>query len=388
MRTSTVLLLAVAALAIAAGANAQTSTKGTTLRGYTFGSDVGPYLNISRDICDIKSLLNAKVPDYTFAKGIYMDGFNGKMATKDGGLISMRRMVTDPKPEDEPTWQLYRKHFNNPVWMDDLLMRAFAGIPPYDTDTSRVQLIVKTLESSMQFSYVMRELEAAISKAKAGKLSPESGAPYSVDKAWAIFVGGNDNCGLATVALKRANEFGTKKTCAQSWVEYNVLQAMKAAQAAARKGDVAALTKAADTIRSQMAAIFIQATITYAHEMYLDKLTADKLSLSNISAAEHQVEAFAFYRTIAPLVSQANKTAGEALDFWLFPGQPVPDNVDLKAARAFDAAYKGLGVTPKDIGLYGRKQPELGCKAYVDKTTGGILSSTQAKDSLDRKSVV
>ena len=33
-----------------------------------------------------------------------------------------------------------------------------------------------------------------------------------------------------------------------------------------------------------------------------------------------QVEAFAFYRTIAPLVAAANKTAGEALDFWMFPG--------------------------------------------------------------------
>jgi hypothetical protein len=36
------------------------------------------------------------------------------------------------------------------VWLDDLLVRAFGKVPPYDSDKARVQLIVKTLESSLQ----------------------------------------------------------------------------------------------------------------------------------------------------------------------------------------------------------------------------------------------
>lgn len=379
MRTSSVILLAVAALALVAGTSA--STKGVNLKGVTFVSDVSPYLNISRDICLIKDVLNSKDPDYTFAKGIYMDGFNAKLASKDGGLISMRRMVTDTKV-GEPFWTMYQKHFNNPVWMDDLLMRAFNGLSPYDTNTARVQLIVKTLESSMQVAYVMHELDAAIAKAKAKKLSPESGAPFSVDKAWAIFVGGDTNCGLWVASLKRANEFGTKKDCDTSTVAYNIRNAIIAAQKAALKGDVDGLIKARDIIQSQLSVIYIQAVITYAHEMYLDKLAQDKLSMSNTSAAEHQVEAFAFYRTIAPLVAVANATAGAALDYWLFPGQPVVDDVDLKVARAFSAAYPGLGVTPKDIGVFGRKQEDLKCKAYTPAKTGGILSTTEVKGPL------
>lgn len=42
-------------------------------------------------------------------------------------------------------------------------------------------------------------------------------------------------------------------------------------------------------------------------------------------------------------------------------GQPVTDDVDLKSARALSVAYKGLGVSPSDIGKYATKQPELGC---------------------------
>jgi hypothetical protein len=62
----------------------------------------------------------------------------------------------------------------------------------------------------------------------------------------------------------------------------------------------------------------------------------------------------------------------------------VVEDVDLKAARAFFDAYKGLGVTPADIGVYGKKQPELKCKEYVAPpgSTGSLLTVTQPKDEL------
>ncbi|KIZ01866.1 hypothetical protein MNEG_6092, partial [Monoraphidium neglectum] len=201
MRTSSVLLLAVAALALVAGATsadiAASSTAGKTYKGYTFATDTAPYLNISRDICLIKKVLNTKQPDYTFAKGIYMDGYYGKLASKDGGLIAMRRMATDVKT-NEPLWTQYQKHFNNPVWLDDLLVRAFGKVPPYDSDKARVQLIVKTLESSLQVSYLFHELDQAINEVQAKKAnaSLDVDPVYRVDKAWAIFVGADTDCGL------------------------------------------------------------------------------------------------------------------------------------------------------------------------------------------------
>jgi hypothetical protein len=52
--------------------------------------------------------------------------------------------------------------------------------------------------------------------------------------------------------------------------------------------------------------------------MWLD--LQSKAAVAKDSASEHQVEAFTFYRTIAPLVAKASNRSGQALDFWLFPG--------------------------------------------------------------------
>ena len=58
------------------------------------------------------------------------------------------------------------EHTGTPFWIDEILTRAFSGIVPFDTDEERVQMIVKTLESSLQFAYVMHLFDAAIAKAK------------------------------------------------------------------------------------------------------------------------------------------------------------------------------------------------------------------------------
>jgi hypothetical protein len=38
-------------------------------------------------------------------------------------------------------------------------------------------------------------------------------ASDNIDQGWAIFVGGDSDESLWTVAIKRANEYGTKKDC-------------------------------------------------------------------------------------------------------------------------------------------------------------------------------
>ncbi|KAI8476599.1 MAG: Low iron-inducible periplasmic protein-domain-containing protein [Monoraphidium minutum] len=342
MRTSSA-LFAVAALALVAAAAAQ-GTKGTTLRGFTFSSDVSDFLAISEDICDMRKLLNNKEPPYEQALAIYMDGKNAKSG------LSMRRLATGMN-YDAPFWKEYQKHFKTPLFLDDIVQRAFSGLAPYTMPVQRVQLIIKSLESGLQVAVLMNQLDLAVKLTKEGK---KDAALNAIDAAWAIYVGGATNCGLWTVSMKRANEFGTKVNCEKSQVAGNILTAMLDAQKAARAGDAKGVEAARNKVQSEIAANYIQ------------------------------TEAYAFFRTIAPLVYAANKTAGEALDFWLFPGQPTVDDVDLRTARALSVAYKGMGVTPKMVGEYGKKQPELGCQAYVPAAAdaGGLLSATDAKDSL------
>lgn len=198
-----------------------------------------------------------------------------------------------------------------------------------------------------------------------------------VDEAWALFVGAEPDDGLFTVTMKRANEFGTKTSCQTSKASDAVLKAMIAAQKAAKAGDAKGVEAAALAARRAMSATFAQAIITYAHEVYLDQQ-------AKMDGDGHQTEAYAFFRTIAPLVGKANLKSAQALDYWLFPANPATEpDVDLKAARALKDAYKGLGIAAADVGVYGRKQPELKCAAYqAAATPGGILTTTNAKDSL------
>ncbi|GBF89722.1 hypothetical protein Rsub_02892 [Raphidocelis subcapitata] len=359
----------VAALALVAGASAQ-SMKGKELKGYTFGSDVGPWLNVSMDVKAIKDALNSPEPNFKLAQSIYMDGMNARRP--DGSLFSLRTMATEPKSVDTPFWKLYTQFYKTPYWLDDNMMRAFGGIPPYVTNVTRAQVIVKSLQSALTTAYVMHELDEAVEKLKAGK---KQEASDNVDQGWAIFVGGDINESLWTVAAKRANEYGTKLNCDISRVSDAVRKSFLAAQKAAQSGDVKALEKARSEVQRQLTILFTQAIITYSHEMYLDKA-------AGVPADEHQSEAYSFFRVIAPLINQANKNASEALDFWLFPGMNVTEDVDLKAARALAASYKGLGITADEVGRYGDKQAELGCKDYVPSSGSGILSTTQAKDSL------
>lgn len=141
------------------------------------------------------------------------------------------------------------------MWGDDVVQRAFGGIAPFDTPVERVQLIVKSLESSMQVgalfiyivhgddslggrgrararsprracrvrapgapapsgraacplasssapprafpshqvSTVMNKLDQAVKMTRTGK---KAEAHEALDKAWAMYVGGDENCGL------------------------------------------------------------------------------------------------------------------------------------------------------------------------------------------------
>ena len=82
--------------------------------------------------------------------------------------------------------------------------------------------------------------------------------------------------------MKRANEYGTKVTCDSSQASSAIQKAFISAQKAARAGDVKGIEAAKEVFKKEMSAVFVQAIITYAHEMYLDRA-------ANVSSSEHQV---------------------------------------------------------------------------------------------------
>lgn len=60
------------------------------------------YLGISKDICDIKKLLNSKTPDWRAAQAIYMDGKNARRA--DGSVMPMRQLGARARARG-PVWR-------------------------------------------------------------------------------------------------------------------------------------------------------------------------------------------------------------------------------------------------------------------------------------------
>lgn len=48
------------------------------------------------------------------------------------------------------------------MWLDDVLQRAFSGLSPYQLPVQRVQLIVKSMESSLQMAVMMHKLDDSI----------------------------------------------------------------------------------------------------------------------------------------------------------------------------------------------------------------------------------
>lgn len=69
-------------------------------------------------------------------------------------------------PKGDPTYDLYTQYFRTPYFIDDVVARAFGGVKPFTKDEDRVQLIVKSLQSSLQFSIMMHLLESAAALAK------------------------------------------------------------------------------------------------------------------------------------------------------------------------------------------------------------------------------
>jgi len=72
--------------------------------------------------------------------------------------------ATDPKA-GEQFWTTYTKYYGTPYFLDDILVRAFGGLKPFTEDVVRVQVIVKSLESSLQYATIMSAFDAAITAA-------------------------------------------------------------------------------------------------------------------------------------------------------------------------------------------------------------------------------
>ena len=276
--------------------------------GYTYASNVDNHRSLMKDLCDIKTAASAY--DWTTAKDIYMNGKNAQKSD-DSFRTLAGFAAADGKNHG------YDAYYNMSGSVDSHIMAAMDGTGDFAgaSDTVRYQGIAKLTVNMGMVAYTIHELNSAISKADAGNVDNDSGAPHNWDEGWAFFHGPDEDygCSPAKVMEKRAGDFGTTNAAGVANTFAATEAAMVAGLAALQASDSAGYTAAADTVVKNLVITYSQAVLKYTSKMD-----------SNDTAEKYQAEGYAFWKAIEAYVADYsdacynNQTHGMA---WIGAGE-------------------------------------------------------------------
>ena len=304
-------LMAVSGLAGCLGTDDDEETESTMDAadgGYTYASNVDNHRSLMKDLCDIKTAASAY--DWTTAKDIYMNGKNAQKSD-DSFRTLAGFAAADGKNHG------YDAYYNMSGSVDSHIMAAMDGTGDFAgaSDTVRYQGIAKLTVNMGMVAYTIHELNSAISKADAGNVDNDSGAPHNWDEGWAFFHGPDEDygCSPAKVMEKRAGDFGTTNAAGVANTFAATEAAMVAGLAALQASDSAGYTAAADTVVKNLIITYSQAVLKYTSKMD-----------SNDTAEKYQAEGYAFWKAIEAYVADYsdacynNQTHGMA---WIGAGE-------------------------------------------------------------------
>jgi len=361
-------LLAVAVL-LASAACAVASTDGQTLKGYKFGSDAQKYINWAKDACDINDLLSGSSPDFNKAQDVYKNS-NPKNGAKRTGYTQSLSTLATYQFTGEKHWDMYGKWFNDATWLDSFMQEAFKGSGDFVQagTEGRAQGIKKTATSGILYQMVLHELDVAGQDMTQGKYGDKDGAPHTLDEAFAVYAG--TACGPWANADKYAPLFGTIKDCKtnSSIINDQIVNHFINGRAAAKKQDRAGVQDAVDGIIRGIVATHIQAVLKYTKEMD-DELAA------NASPVEAQAEGYTYYRTIAPLIAEADPQV--AKDLYKLLDLPITPKKTIQyyntAKTLMESTYAKLGISANMIGTFGAQSSTNSCPKV--SSAAGISSA-------------
>ena len=250
--------------------------------GYTYASNVDNHRSLMKDLCDIKTAASAY--DWTTAKDIYMNGKNAQKSD-DSFRTLAGFAAADGKNHG------YDAYYNMSGSVDSHIMAAMDGTGDFAgaSDTVRYQGIAKLTVNMGMVAYTIHELNSAISKADAGNVDNDSGAPHNWDEGWAFFHGPDEDydCSPAKVMEKRAGDFGTTNAAGVANTFAAAEAAMVDGLAALQASDSAGYTAAAETVVKNLIIAYSQAVLKYTSKMD-----------SNESGEKYQAEGYAFWKAI------------------------------------------------------------------------------------------
>ncbi len=253
--------------------------------GYTYASNVDNHRSLMKDLCDIKSAASSDGGyNFTGAKDIYL---NGKNAEKSDGSFRTLAGFAAATGKNHG----YDTYYDMNGSVGAHILAAMEGTGDFNgtSDTVRYQGIAKLTANLGMVAYTIHELNSAVTKADAGNVDNDSGAPHNWDEGWAFFHGPDEDygCSPAKVMEKRASDFGTADTDGVAATFTATEAAMVSGLAALQAEDAAGYNAAVDTVMKNVIITYSQAVLKYTYKMD-----------SNTTAEKYQAEGYAFWKTM------------------------------------------------------------------------------------------
>jgi hypothetical protein len=206
-------------------------------------------------------------------------------------------------------WTGFSTYFGSDTFVNDFIEGAFDGTGDFASanEAGRTEAVEKGMMDQL---LVLSTLCA---------VRGQESVKANWDLAYAYFYGDAPTDSPYERANKRCANYGT---CADdgttALANFQILDALSEGQAAAEVGNVAAAVEAADKLMSWLLLVYCQASVRYAY-----KLDVAVESGTVIQGGDNQVEGWAFWRVIEPLVATADAEAAATVTEFYNPATPI-----------------------------------------------------------------
>ena len=313
-------------------------TPSGALGGYQPVSDVAQHARMSLDVCEVNRLLDARPVDFAAVAAVYRQG---KFSDESEGKKRTLGTFASGSRQAEDTLGRYERYLGV-GWLNSFVgdaiegIGAFAGAP----EAVRREAVRIGVRDQIMVAWAFHELDAAVDKAAKASFTKKSGAPHNWDEAWAYLHGEKPECSPFATAQRSEQEFGVGTLITRRL------------QLFSKDGLKSLVDKKALPARTARDQIVRDITISYVQSATLAawKIDAALAQGKADEARVAQVEGWAYYRVIEPLIARANTTAARSVASVFDLGTKPAGGSAATVAAAFSSAYGPLGIAPEDVG--------------------------------------
>lgn len=295
---------------------------------------------MTRDVCEIKGLLETATPDFEAASAVYSNGeysING-----DGSVRTLAGFATA-----EDRLHGLDAYYDTATPLDNWVTEALSGTGRFAgaSDNVRAQAVEKGVQNQIMVAWTIHELNSALEKAEAGEIDSDEGAPHNWDEAWAFYHGAAPDCAPFATADSRAGDFATLSDEGIAEANETIVEAMNAGRDALTAGNTQAASDAVDEVVRSVVITYSQATLRYATLVGVDVENGDV-----DEAAEHRIEGLAFFRVMEPLVADFGADVDAVNAVFDLDADPGSNGGADEVKSALTPAWNALAISDDDIG--------------------------------------